>query len=218
MTRISIARVRQQLAGALGPGRNPRLIARLVLAVLVVANLVAAALVLKPWEGSAGSLEERAASMRQEVKQKQAAVERLRGIVSKVQNARGDGDTFMGSYLLGRRTVSSSLLNELDQMARKAGMKQKEVAFAFEPVEGSDALTRAEITANYEGAYKDLTQFLNLLDHSQRLLIVDSLAATPQPAGQILEVTIKLNAFVREGAAPEAGAEQAAAVLPGRAR
>jgi Tfp pilus assembly protein PilO len=114
--------------------------------------------------------------------------------------------------------VSSTLLDELDQMARKAGIKQKEVSFGFDPVEGSDALTRAEITANYEGAYKDLTQFLNLLDHSQRLLIVDSLAATPQPTGGLLEITLKLNAFVREGAAPEAEAARATAVLPGGAR
>jgi len=218
MTRISIGSVRQRLAGALGSGWSPRPIARLVVAVLVVANLVAAALVLKPWEGSVGSLQERAASLRQELRQKQAAVERMRGIVSNVQTARGDGDTFMSSYLLGRRTVSSSLLEELDQMARKAGIKQKEVTFAFEPVEGSEALTRAEITANYEGAYKDLTQFLNLLDHSERLLIVDSLAATPQATTQLLEVTIKLNAFVREGGEPEAGGEQASAARPEGAR
>jgi len=218
MTRISIASVRQQLAAALGSGRNPRSIARLVLAVLVVLNLVAAVAVLKPWEGSAGSLEERAASLRQELKQKQTVVERLRGIVSKVQTARDDGDTFMSSNLLDRRTVSSNLLDELDQMARKAGVKQKEVTFAFEPVEGSDALTRAEITANYEGAYKDLTQFLNLLDHSPRLLIIDSLAATPQPTGGVLEVTLKLNAFVREALVPDAAREQASVAVPGRAQ
>jgi Tfp pilus assembly protein PilO len=208
---MNVASVRQSLTGAVG-------IARVVLAVLVLANLVAVLLVLKPWEGSVGSLAERVASLRQELRQMQTAVERMRGIVSKVRTARGDGDTFMGSYLLGRRTVSSTLLDELDQMARKAGIKQKEVSFGFDPVEGSDALTRAEITANYEGAYKDLTQFLNLLDHSQRLLIVDSLAATPQPTGGLLEITLKLNAFVREGAAPEAEAARATAVLPGGAR
>ena len=208
---MNVASVRQSLTGAVG-------IARVVLALLVLANLVAVLLVLKPWEGSVGSLAERVASLRQELRQKQTAVERMRGIVSKVRTARGDGDTFMGSYLLGRRTVSSTLLDELDQMARKAGIKQKEVSFGFDPVEGSDALTRAEITANYEGAYKDLTQFLNLLDHSQRLLIVDSLAATPQPTGGLLEITLKLNAFVREGAAPEAEAARATAVLPGGAR
>ena len=217
MTRISIASVRQRLAAAVGSGRNPRSIARLVLAVLVVLNLIGAAVVLKPWEGS-GSLEERVTSLRQELKQKQAVVERMRGIVSKVQTARGDGDTFMSSYLLDRRTVSSTLLDELDQMARKAGVKQKEVTFAFEPVEGTDALTHAEITANYEGQYKDLTLFLNLLDHSPRLLIIDSLGATPQPTGGVLEVAIKLNTFVREDEVPEAAREQASVELPGRAQ
>jgi Tfp pilus assembly protein PilO len=218
MTRISIAGVRQRLTAAVGSGRNPRSIARLVLAVLVVLNLIAAAVVLKPWEGSASSLSDRVVSLRQELKQKQSVVERMRGIVSKVQTARGDGDTFMASYLLDRRTVSSNLLDELDQMAKKAGVRQKEVTFAFEPVEGSDALTRAEITANYEGQYKDLTLFLNLLDHSPRLLIIDSLAATPQPTGGVLEVTIKLNAFVREAVVPDAVGEQASVGLPGRAQ
>jgi Tfp pilus assembly protein PilO len=218
MPKISVASVRQRLAAAPGSGRNPRLVARLILAVLVVVNLVAAAILLKPWEGSVGSLTERVATVRRELNQKKVAVERLRRIVSKVQAARTDGDKFMDSYLLDRRTVSSTLLDELDQMAHKAGIKQKEVAFSFQPVEGTDALTRAEITANYEGSYPNLTQFLNLLDHSQRLLIVDSLAASPQPPGEVLGITIRLNAFVREGAGPEAGTEQASAELPGRAQ
>jgi Tfp pilus assembly protein PilO len=221
MPKISVASVRQRLVGAPGSGRNPRLIARLILAVLVVANLVAAVVVLKPWEGSADSLQQRVASLRQEKKQKEAAVKRLADIVRKVQSARSDGDTFMSSSLLGRQTVSSTLLDELDQMARKAGIKQKEVAFSLQPVEGSDALSRAEITANYDASYPDLTHFLNLLDHSSRLLIVDSLAASPQPPGEVLGVTIRLNAFVREGAAPEAAPQprrQASAQLPGRAQ
>jgi type IV pilus assembly protein PilO len=192
--------------------------ARAVLAVLVAVDLIAAVIVLKPWAGSVESLEQQAASLRQELKQKQVAVNGLSEIVSKVRTARGDGDSFMSTYLLDRRTLSSALLNELDQMARKAGVKQKEVAFAFDPVEGSEELTRAEITANYEGSYADLTRFLNLLDRSPRLLIVDSLAATPQPVGQLLEVTIKLNAFVREAASPAALAVQASAGRPGRAR
>ena len=218
MPRFSLASLRQHLAGPPGSGQNPRLIARIVLITLAVLNLVAAAILFRPWEGSAESLQARVNSLHQELKQKQSAVARLRAIVSKVQTARTDGDTFMASNLLSRRTVSSTLLDELDQMARKAGVKQKEVAFGFEPVEGSDALTRAEITANYEGAYKDLTSFLNLLDHSPRLLILDSLAATPQPTGQLLEVTIKLNAFVREAAAPEALAQQVSLRKSGRTR
>ncbi len=205
MKRVSMAKIRW----------TPRLVSRVVLGALVAVDLVAAALVFRPWEGSADSLKNRVASLTQELKQKQAGLDRLRRIVGKVRTARTDGDTFMSSYLLGRRTVSSTLLDELDQMARKAGIKQKEVTFGFSPVEGSEALSQAEITANYEGAYKDLTQFLNLLDHSPRLLIVDSLAATPQPSGPALEITIKLIAFVREVGAPAARIEQASAEAPG---
>ncbi len=202
MLRISIATARQR-----------RLAVRIALGTLVAANLVAAVLMLKPWEGSADSLRQQAASISQELKQKQISVKRLQHIVENVQKARSDGDTFMASNLMSRKTLSSSLLDELDQMARTAGIKQKEVAFTFEPVEGSDVLTRSEITANYDGAYTDLMHFLNLLDHSPRLLIVDSLAAAPQPPGQVLGITIRLVTFVREGAV-----EQASAQLPGGAR
>jgi Tfp pilus assembly protein PilO len=202
MLRISIATTRQR-----------RLAVRIALGTLVAANLVAAVLMLKPWEGSADSLRQQAASISQELKQKQFSVKRLEHVVENVQKARSDGDTFMASNLMSRTTLSSSLLDELDKMAHTAGIKQKEVAFTFEPVEGTDVLTRSEITANYDGAYTDLMHFLNLLDHSPRLLIVDSLAAAPQPPGQVLGITIKLVTFVREGAV-----EQASAQVPGGAR
>jgi hypothetical protein len=50
-------------------------------------------------------------------------------------------------------------------------------------------------------------------------LIIDSLAATPQTQGVVLNITMKLNAFVREGAAPAADdqaapAEEASAAQP----
>lgn len=208
MKHIDFGSIRGRLAG---PGRDPRLMARIVLAVLVVANLAAAIIVLKPWSGSAEDLERQAAAMRQQARQRDAAVARLRSIVSKVETARTDGDRFMDANLLSRRTVSSKLLDDLDQISRKAGIKQREVTFAFEPIEGSDTLSRAVITAAYEGTYADLMQFLNLLDRSPRLLIIESLAATPQPAGLALNVAMKLNAFVRDAGgtalAPGAGPE-----------
>jgi type IV pilus assembly protein PilO len=211
MARFSMASVRDGMKAA----RGPRLVARIVIGVLLAADLAAALILLKPWAGSASDLEREAAGLRQSLRQQQAALERLRAIVGKVETARGDGDRFMASNLLSRRTLSSSLLDDLDQKARAASLKQKEVTFAFEPIEGTEGLTKATITAGYEGAYGDLVRFLNLLDHSPRLLIVESLAAMPEPAGPLLSITIKLNAFVREGGAPPvieaAGAQEGAA-------
>jgi len=214
MQRLDITAVRDRLRGS---GRNPRMITRLVLGVPVVANLAAALIVLKPWAGSAEDLERRAADLRHQVRQKEIALDRLRGTVSKVETARTDGDHFMDGYLLSRRTVSSKLLSDLDRMAQTASIRQKEVTFGFEPIEGSETLTKATIVANYEGTYADLVHFLNLLDHSPRLLIIDSLGATPQPQGTVLNITMKLNAFVREGgSAPtaEVAAEEAAPEAP----
>ncbi len=198
MARFSLASVREGMKSA----RGPRLVARIVIGVLLAADLAAALILLKPWAGSASDLEREAAGLRQNLRQQQTALDRLRAIVGKVETARGDGDRFMASNLLSRRTLSSSLLDDLDQKARAASLKQKEVTFAFEPIEDTEGLTEATITAGYEGAYGDLVRFLNLLDHSPRLLIVESLAAMPEPSGPLLSITIKLNAFVREGGAP----------------
>ncbi len=45
--------------------RNPRIVIRVVLGLLLAANLVAALFVVKPWTGSAADLERQAASLRQ---------------------------------------------------------------------------------------------------------------------------------------------------------
>jgi Tfp pilus assembly protein PilO len=192
---------RASLSSLRRAARNPRMVVRVVLGLLLAANLGAALFVLKPWAGSASDLERQAASLRRDLRQRQAAIERLRGIVGKVETARGDGDRFMDTYLLGRRTLASALVLELDQTARQAGIKQKDISYGFEPIEGSDSLSKAIITASYEGTYADLIHFLNLLDRSSRLLIIESLAAAPQQNGMTLSVTMKLNGFVREGSA-----------------
>lgn len=186
--------------------RSPKVLSRLILGTLLAANLVVAAIVFKPWAGSLSDLERQAESLRSQVQQQQANLERLRGLVKKVETARADGDRFMDDYLLSLRTVSSTLLSELEQTARKAGVKPKESTTSYEPLEGTETLSKAIITANYEGTYADLMQFLNLLDHSPRLLIIESLSAAPAQAGLTLNVQVKLNAFVRDaGAVPANG-------------
>jgi type IV pilus assembly protein PilO len=208
MPKVDIAAIQERLKGW---GRNPRVVARVVLAVLVAANLIGALLVFKPWSGSAEDLEHQAAALSQEAHRKQVALDKLQGIVSKVESARTDGDRFIDGYLLGRRTVASNMLDDLEQTATKANMRQKEITFALEPIEGTDTLTKASITAAYEGTYPNLMRFLNLLDRSPRLLIIESLAATPQPQGAVLNISMKLNAFVREGAGASQVAVAAAA-------
>jgi len=178
--------------------RDPRFIVRAILGVLLLANLIAAWAVFRPVGGSAEDLNAQLLSMRQQVVQRQKVLKNLRSLASKMDQARQAGDNFLNGYFMARHTASSTILSELGKAAKESGIKPKGDAFTFEPVDGSDTLSMMTIAANYEGTYPDLLHFVNRLDRSQRFLILENLAAAPQLSGGMLNVSIKLNTFVRE--------------------
>jgi hypothetical protein len=185
------------------PPNNPRALLRLVVGLLLAANLVAAYFVIRPIGGSPQELRQQAAALSAEIRQRQGALNRTRVLVSKIQTGRGEGDQFMGKYFLPRRNAYSMIVAELNDLASQAKITPKESAFAIEPVEGSDTLLMMEVSANFESTYQDLIHFVNLLDRSNRLLVVESLNATPQQGGAKLNVMLKLDTFVSEDAAAQ---------------
>ena len=182
------------------PPNNPLAILRLVLGVLLAANLVVAYFVIRPIGGSPQQLRQQAADLHTEIRQKQGILERTRILASKIETGRGEGDTFMGKYFLPHRAANSVLMAELNDLAGQAKITPKESAYAIEPVEGSDTLDMMQISANYEATYQDLIRFINLLDKADRLLVLESLNATPQQSGKKLNVLVKLDTFVKEDA------------------
>jgi|SRR5581483_452047 len=178
---------------------NPRAAIRFGLGVLLAANLIAAYFVFRPIGGSAQELRNQAAQMRTSLRQQQSTVERTRALASKIERGRAEGDGFMATYFLPRRTAYSIIMGELNYVATKTKVTPRESAFSIEPVEGSDTLEMMQISANYEGTYDDLIHFVNLLDKSDRLLVIEGLNATPQQSGGKLNVMLKVDSFVREG-------------------
>ncbi len=188
-------------------GRDPRMIFRAVLGLLLAANLVAAFLVFRPIGGSAEDLERQLTALRREVQQRQMGIQRLRAMAAKIEKGRADGDRFINQHFLARRTAYSTLMAEIGKSAQAAGIKPKEHSFNFEPIEGSDSLAMLIVTANYEGSYADLVQFVNALDRSPRLLIIESLTAAPQQTGGTLNVAMRLDAFVQDDGSGAPAAE-----------
>jgi hypothetical protein len=180
------------------PPNNPRAVIRLGLGVLVAANLVAAYFVVRPIGGSAEELSQQALEMHSQIRQQQGVLDRTRVLVSKIESGRGEGDRFMSSYFLPRRPAYSTIVAELNNLASQAKIAPRDSAWALVPVEGSETLDMLQISANFEGAYPDLIHFINLLDKSDRLLIIESLNATPQQSGGRLNVMLKLDTFVQE--------------------
>ena len=185
------------------PPNNPRAVIRLGLGVLVAANLAAAYFMVRPIGGSAQELAQQALEMHSQIRQQQGVLDRTRVLVSKIESGRGEGEQFMSSFFLPRRPAYSTIVEELNDLASQAKITPRDSAWALEPVEGSDTLDMLQISANFEGTYPDLIHFINLLDKSNRLLIIESLNATPQQSGGRLNVMLKLDTFVQEdGSAP----------------
>jgi len=169
------------------------------LGVLLLANLVAAVLAFHPLGGSPEDLAREMQSKQRDLAQQIQRLERTRGLVGKVQEAKVEGDRFLDECTMNRRTAYSTVLRDVDKMAVDSGMKSRDQALRLEPVEGSDTIQRLSISLNLEGSYDALTKFVNLLDKSPRFLIIESLQAQPLASGA-LSLTLKLDAFVREAA------------------
>ena len=177
---------------------NLRTSMRVGLGALGVANLVALYFVIRPIGGSAQELAQQALDMRAQISQQQSILQRTRLLVSKIESGRGQGNRFMDDYFLPHRTAYSTIIAELNNLAGQAKVTSRDSAMTLDGVDGSDTLDMMQISANFEGLYPDLIHFINLLDKSDQLLIIESLNATPQQSGGRLNVMLKLDAFLRE--------------------
>ena len=169
-----------------------------LLGILLAANLVAAYFLLFPPGGSPKQLEQEALDLRSQVLQRTLLLKQTRANVEKIERGRGQGEQFINAYFLGARTASSTLVDELSRTATDAKIKPKEHSIQMEDIEGSDNLKMMTINGNYEGTYADLVDFIHRVDRSPRLLIIESLSATPQQGKDRLNVNVKMDTFVRD--------------------
>ena len=180
--------------------KDPCLAMRAILGTLLLANVVAAVVVLKPFGGSVEDLRRQQHALEGQVSQIQARLATSRKLVDKVQTARQDSDEFLGEYFMDEPTSSAMILDELTTTAKEAGIQMGQAQWSREPIEGSETLFMLSMQVGFEGTYANLTKFVNLIDKSERFLIIESMqaAAPQQQGGQRLNVTLKIDTFVKE--------------------
>ena len=178
--------------------KDPRVAMRVLLGVLLLANLAAAIFAFKPFGGGADDLRRDRDALLQQLTQLQKQVAANGHLVDKTQTARREGDQFLSTFFTDRRVVTSTIQGELVQIAKDAGITYQPTTWTVEPIEGSDSLGMMTINAGCQGTYQALSKFVNLVDKSQRFLIIESMIAAPQQTGQILNVTIKIDTFIKE--------------------
>ena len=171
---------------------------RIALGVLLLVTIGAGWIVMYPPGGSADDLHQHLAALQSQTAARRTLLASTREHVAAVEQGRTEGDKFLNEYFLARRTAYSTLLSELVDAADRAKIKPKEHAYATEPIEGSDSLSMMSISANYEGTYANLMRFVHELDRSPRLLIIEALNAAPEQSGGTLNISMKIDTFVRD--------------------
>jgi Tfp pilus assembly protein PilO len=182
--------------------RDPRILMRAIIAVLLVANVAAAVIAFKPFGGSADDLRHQQEALNTQLSQLENRLARSRQLVEKVQRARSEGDGFLGQYFSDENTTAAMIVAELYGAAKEAGVKMGTVTWTRESIEGSDTLLMLTSQIGFEGNYANLTKFVNLVDKSPRFMIIENLqaAAPQQQGGQALNVTLKIDTFVKGAA------------------
>jgi len=181
--------------------RGPGFWLRIVGAVLLLCNAVALFWCLDPPGGTRHQLSDEMLQVHNQIAAMRASAARVKTVAAKVQLGYGQGKTFESKYFLPRRTAYQSIIAELQRMAQASGLQARDSVNTEEPIEGSDDLTLLNVTANFEGTYANLMQFLYEVDKSPMLLMLDSLGATPQQTSGRVTAALRFQAIIQDDSA-----------------
>lgn len=168
------------------------------LAVLALFDVAFWLFAVQPMASRAADRETAIAALETLVEQKHESVGNLRKSVERVAAAREAGDGLLEQLTFDGQRTFSELLTELGDAATQAGVEIRETDYATEEIAGNERYGMVSVTANFHGRYENLVKLLNRLDRSNDFLIVESLAARPRQETGDLQITMRIDTFVRE--------------------
>ena len=176
---------------------------------LAVLNAIALFFYLAPPGGSRRELSKQSEQLRSAIAAARLQANKLKTVSQRVQIGGEQSIDFESRYILPRRQAYDAVLAEIQRMAQAANVTEREGVFTEEPIEGTADLTVLNATANFEGSYSNLLQFLYQVDKSPMLLMLDTLSASPQKSGQIT-AQVRFQAIIRDEptAAAASGVQQ----------
>jgi type IV pilus assembly protein PilO len=179
--------------------KEPKVLVRIALGLLLAANLVAAGFAFNLFGSSPEALNQELVVANARLQAAQSRLVRSRLLTSNIGRGKTESDTFLANYFTSRRTTYSTIISEITETAKSAGMKTQEGTIApLDPIEGSADLSMMTISINFEGNFNQFVKFVNLLDRSPRFLIIESMQVSPQPKGDILNTNLKLHVFIKD--------------------
>lgn len=178
--------------------KEPRVLVRIALGLLLVANLVAAGYAFNIFAPSPEVLNQRLTAAQSQLQAAQARLTRSRSLAANIGKGKAESDTFLATYFTARRNTFSTILTEIRDDATTSGMKTQEATYQLDPIKGTDDLSMMTLSVNFEGSFAQLVKFVNLIDRSPRFIIIESMQAAPQPKGDVVNTNLKMHVFVKD--------------------
>lgn len=174
---------------------------RFIIAGLVVLIGADVALAVYRWNVG-GSSGDRAADLDRQSRELQVSkgdIKRAQDIQTSMPAIQADCDKFEHT-LFPASTGYSTVTSELDGIAQKAGTQVQDLVFKQSEVP-QRGLTAVEITATISGSYAAIVHFVNGMQRSSNVYILDSLSLNSDSqnpgAGAPIRVTLHLQTYFR---------------------
>jgi hypothetical protein len=169
---------------------------KIAIALLVVADLLAAGVLFSPLVGSAKSRRFQMLQLSAELKKKTRDVEPLRGMDKKVALAKTQIPRFYGERFAAQ---DSDIAQELGKLAAESGVKIQQAKYKQEDTESAGIIVPVEIEGKFSGDYLQLVRFINTLERSKLFITVDSVDLAGEGAGPV-KLEVKMHSYLRSGA------------------
>ena len=168
-----------------------------VLGALLVLNLGFYLFINLPRLRALGALRARRDGARGELRQASQRGETMRGLLARYDEERARLDDFFSKRLGTQAERMTTIQKEIRAIASEFHIDPESIDYNPAPVEKTD-LTQFQITIPLVGGYANLRQFINRIESSQHLFIVDSVElAGSREGGLMLSLTIRLSTYFR---------------------
>ncbi|MGB9198132.1 MAG: hypothetical protein WCB53_14510 [Terriglobales bacterium] len=162
------------------------------IAVMVVADIVAAGVLFSPLVGSADSRREQIRQLTAELARKTHDVQPLHDMPKKMTLAQDQiGDFYKSRFAEN----DSALATELGKLAAENGIRIQQARYKEEDVETS-GIVPIEIEGSFSGDYLQLVRFINTLERSKMFFTVDSVDLAGEGTGSV-RLQIGLHSYLR---------------------
>jgi Tfp pilus assembly protein PilO len=165
---------------------------------LALVLLLDAGLFIVSWESGAGS----AAAMRENLSKLQLQAKLLKADVNRGEAIRAhfpdvgkECDNFYKQQLLPAPAGYSGVIADLGQLTEKAGLKTGGMGFNQKDIKDR-GVSQIDITAEVEGSYSAIIQFINGLEHSKNFYLLGALELDTSSTG-VIRLKLGLRTYFR---------------------